>query len=176
MAAAFSLFALPAAAADEDCKAELTAEGKPAQLRDLGAYPNSLLAWRAAVREKYGSEYNSWRYAKDRDVDCTKTDSMWVCVRTAKPCKDVLHRLLDTGQKSAKFNCKDEALSSYGARKSSEDAAIKEAEYGWMIDVRRKYGKDWAEWENATDTDIDCRSLSGGRTQCVAVGTACVPK
>ena len=51
-AAAFSvLAALPAAAAD-DCKETVKAEGKPASLRDLGAYPNSLLAWRSAVKEK----------------------------------------------------------------------------------------------------------------------------
>ena len=69
-AAAFFMAAAPAAMAEDDCKSAVVAEGKPASLRDLGAYPNSLLAWRSAVKEKYGSEYNSWRYAKDAKVDC----------------------------------------------------------------------------------------------------------
>jgi hypothetical protein len=173
---AASLFAMalaPAAAADADCKAAVTAEGKPAALRDLGAYPNSLLAWRAAVREKYGQEYNSWRYAKDRDVDCQQKDGQWRCVRNAKPCKDVLHRLIDSA--TGKANCKGESVSSYGARKKSEAAAIEQAEYGWMIDTRKKYGKDWAVWKNAADTDIDCHKVSGG-LQCIAVGVPCEEK
>jgi hypothetical protein len=64
-AAAFFMAAVPAAMAEDDCKSAIVAEGKPASLRDLGAYPNSLLSWRSAVKEKYGSEYNSWRYSKD---------------------------------------------------------------------------------------------------------------
>ena len=60
-AAAFFMAAVPGAMAEDDCKDAVVAEGKPASLRDLGAYPNSLLAWRSAVKDKYGSEYNSWR-------------------------------------------------------------------------------------------------------------------
>ena len=81
-AAAFLVVAaLPAAAADDDCKDKVTAVGKPASLRDLGAYPNSLLAWRSAVKDKYGGEYNSWRYAKDAKVDCNQKDGQWICTR-----------------------------------------------------------------------------------------------
>lgn len=172
-AAAFSMAALPAAAADEDCKSAVAAEGKPATLRDLGAYPNSLFAWRTAVKEKYGSEYNSWRYAKDRDVACDQKNGQWVCKRTAKPCKDVLHQVLDGAAK--KPNCKDEALSSYGASKKTEDKATAESKSGWEIDSRKKYGKEWAVWDNATDTDIDCHKVGSG-LQCIAVATACLAK
>ena len=176
VAAAFSLFAVaPATAADEDCKAEVTAEGSPASLRDLGAYPNSLMAWRSAVKEKYGSEYNSWRYAKDRDVKCDEKDGKWVCKRAAKPCKDVLHRMIDGASKEVKANCKSEPLQSYGSKKKAEKAAISEAETGWEIDARKKHGKEWAEWDNAADTDIDCNKLKGG-LQCIAVGTPCTKK
>lgn len=170
----FAMALAPAAAADADCKPAVSADGKPAALRDLGAYPNSLLAWRAAVREKYGQEYNSWRYAKDRDVDCREKDGQWKCSRTAKPCKDVLHRLIDSATGNNK-DCKSDSLSSYGARKKSEDAAMEQAEYGWMIDTRKKYGKEWAEWKNAADTDIDCHKVGGG-LQCIAVGVPCMKK
>lgn len=173
LAAAFSMFALPAAA-DDDCKDFVTAEGKPAKLRDLGAYPNSLFAWRSAVKEKYGSEYNSWRYAKERDVNCEQEDGSWVCTRKAKPCKDVLHKMLD-GAKAAAKNCKSESLSSYGAKKSTEKAAMDEAISGWKIDTRKKYGKDWADWDNALDPDIDCHKVGSG-LQCIADGTPCMPK
>ena len=71
-------------------------------MRDLGAYPNSLMAWRSAVKEKFGGEYNSWRYAKDPDVNCTEKDGQWVCVRTAKPCKDLLSRAWAARSEAAK--------------------------------------------------------------------------
>ena len=121
VAAAFSvLAALPAAAADDDCKDTVKAEGKPASLRDLGAYPNSLLAWRSAVKEKFGGEYNSWRYAKDAKVDCTEKSGQWVCVRTAKPCKDLLSRAMGGAKEAVKGkDCKTDSLSSYGAKKES---------------------------------------------------------
>ena len=170
-AAAFSMAAAPAALAGDDCKSSVSAEGVPATLRDLGAYPNSLLSWRSAVKDKYGSEYNSWRYAKDRDVACDQKDGKWVCKRKAKPCKDVLHKVLDGAKKP---DCK-EPVSSYGARKSREHAAMHEAKSGWEIDVRKKYGAEWANWENAIDTDNDCQKVGGG-LQCIAVGTPCKGK
>ncbi|MFN3623940.1 MAG: hypothetical protein ACK4TP_07730 [Hyphomicrobium sp.] len=178
VAAAFSvLAAMPAAAAD-DCKDTVKAEGKPATLRDLGAYPNSLLAWRSAVKEKYGGEYNSWRYAKDAKVDCTEKDGQWTCVRTAKPCLDLLNRALGGAKEAVKEvvkrDCKSESLQSYGAAKKDKKDALAEAESGWEIDVRKKHGKEWAVWKNATETDIDCHDVKGG-IQCIAVGTACKP-
>jgi hypothetical protein len=175
VAAAFSMAGLSSAMAEDDCKDAVSAEGKPATLRDLGAYPNSLLAWRSAVKEKYGSEYNSWRYAKDRDVVCDQKDDQWVCKRKAKPCKDVLHKMIDSAATAAKANCKDDSLSSYGAKKKEEDAAMEEAQSGWEIDTRKKYGKEWADWDNAANTDIDCHKVSGGH-QCIAVATACMAK
>jgi hypothetical protein len=171
-AAAFFMAAVPAAMAEDDCKSAVVAEGKPASLRDLGAYPNSLLAWRSAVKDKYGSEYNSWRYSKDAKVDCTQTKDQWVCKRTARPCKDVLHKVLDSAAAKVKANCKAEALSSYGATKTDDKAAEKEAISGWSIDTSKKYGKDWANWDKAGGTDIDCHKVGGGQ-QCIAVGTPC---
>ncbi len=169
-AAAFFMAGVPAAMAEDDCKSAVVAEGKPAALRDLGAYPNSLLAWRSAVKEKYGSEYNSWRYAKDRDVTCTQAKDRWTCKRTAKPCKDVLHKALDGAK--LKANCKEESLNSYGAAKKDEKAAQAESISGWEIDARKKYGKEWAVWDNATGPDIDCHKV-GSAIQCIADGTAC---
>ncbi|HWJ72210.1 MAG TPA: hypothetical protein VNX29_03490 [Kaistia sp.] len=175
VAAAFSVLAvLPAAA--EDCKDPVTAEGKPATLRDLGAYPNSLFAWRAAVKEKYGHEYNSWRYSKDRNVDCVEKAGQWTCTRTAKPCIDKLHQLTGAAKDAiAKKECKAEALSSYGAKRKERDKAEEQAVYGWEIDTRKKHGKEWAVWKNADGPDIDCHDVKGG-IQCIAVGTACKPK
>jgi len=175
VAAAFVMAGLSAAMADDDCKDSVSAEGQPAKFRDLGAYPNSLFAWRKAVRDKYGSEYNSWRYAKDRDVDCDEDDGMWVCKRKAKPCKDVLHKVIDSAKAATKGECKDDSLSSYGAKKKDEDAAMDEAISGWKIDTRRKYGKEWSDWDRALGTDIDCHDVSGG-LQCIAVGTPCKEK
>ncbi len=177
MAAAFSfLAAVPAVAADDDCKDSVTAEGKPASLRDLGAYPNSLLAWRSAVKDKYGAEYNSWRYSKDSKVDCTEKAGQWTCVRKAKPCRDFLSRAVGGAKEAVKEvvkrDCKSESLQSYGAAKKDKKDALAEAETGWELDVRKKHGKEYAVWKNASDTDIDCHDVKGG-VQCIAVGTAC---
>jgi hypothetical protein len=176
VAAAFSvLAALPAAAAD-DCKDAVKAEGKPATLRDLGAYPNSLLAWRAAVKDKYGGQYNSWRYSKDSKVDCTEKGGQWTCVRTAKPCLDLLSRTVGGAKEAVKEvikrDCKGEPLQSYGAAKKDKKDALAEAETGWELDARKKHGKEYAVWKSASDTDIDCHDVKGG-IQCIAVGTAC---
>jgi hypothetical protein len=171
-AAAFSLVTATAALAEDDCKSAVTAAGQPASLRDLGAYPNSLLAWRSAVKDKYGSEYNSWRYAKDRDVKCDQKDGKWTCVRNAKPCKDVLHKLIDGAKQEIKKDCKAESLNSYGAAKKNEKDAQDEAVSGWKIDVAKKYGKDWAEWDRASGTDIDCHKVGNG-VQCIADATPC---
>lgn len=175
VAAAFSMVGLSSAMAEDDCKDAVSAEGTPATLRDLGAYPNSLFAWRSAVKEKYGSEYNSWRYAKDRDIVCDQKDDKWVCKRKARPCKDVLHKSIESLAEAAKANCKEEPLSSYGSKKKDEKAAIEEAESGWEIDTRKKYSKEWADWDNAANTDIDCDKVKGG-IQCIAVGTPCMAK
>ncbi len=161
VAAAFSvLAAMPAAAAD-DCKETVTAEGKPASLRDLGAYPNSLLAWRSAVKDKFGGEYNSWRYSKDAKVDCTEKAGQWVCVRTAKPCKDLLSRAMG-GAKEAHVRRKSarriRSARTAPRRRSQKDAQA-EAQTGWEIDARKKHGKEWGVWKNASSTDIDCHDV-----------------
>ncbi len=179
VAAAFSvLAALPAAAAD-DCKETVKAEGKPASLRDLGAYPNSLLAWRSAVKEKFGGEYNSWRYAKDAKVDCTEKAGQWVCVRTAKPCKDLLSRALGGATEAVKDvgrDCKTEFTPAPTApRRRTRRSAQSEARRAGKSTRARSTARSGRVWENATETDIDCHDVSGG-IQCIAVGTACKPK
>lgn len=179
VAAAFSvLAALPAAAAD-DCKDKVTAEGKPAAMRDLGAYPNSLFAWRSAVKDKYGGEYNSWRYSQDQKVDCVEKGGQWTCTRTARPCLDMLNRAIGGAKEAAqevikKKDCKADSLSSYGAKRKARKEAEEQSIFGWEIDTRKKHGNEWAVWKNATATDIDCHDVSGG-IQCIAVGTACLP-
>jgi hypothetical protein len=174
VAAAFSMPGVPAAFAEDDCKSTVNAEGQPAALRDLGAYPSSLLVWRKVVREKYGSEYNSWRYAKDRDVKCDQQkDGQWVCKRSARPCKDVLHKAIDSALK--KYTCKDDAFSSYGRRKKNEKEATKDAIANWEYDVKKKFGKEWSVWEHASEKDFDCGKNSRG-VRCVAAATPCMPK
>jgi hypothetical protein len=173
VAAAFSVVAAaPAMAADEDCKDPVKATGKPAKMRDIGAYPNSLFAWRTAVKDKYGAEYNSWRYSKDAKVDCTEKNGEWTCVRTARPCLDLLHRTIGGATAAVKKDCKPDSLSSYGAAKKGKKEAETEAISGWEIDTRKKYGKEWAVWDNARGTDIDCHDVTAG-IQCIADGTAC---
>ena len=170
---------LASASAARECKTEaITAEGHPALSRDLGAYPNSLFAWRKAVAEKVGHEYNSWRYADSRTVDCNEIDTpkgkRWVCKRTALPCKDTLSTVV-AGEKLEKLACKSEPVSAYGRREKSEAEAIEQAKWAWRIDVRKKYDASWATWDNATGADSDCRKV-GDRFQCIGVGTPCKEK
>jgi hypothetical protein len=59
------------AASARECKKEaVIAEGSIKSLRDLEAYPSSLFAWRAAVKEKFGGEWNSWRGTHEECVFC----------------------------------------------------------------------------------------------------------
>lgn len=181
-AAAIGCSVMGAGAMARECKSEtVTAEGAVAKLRDLGAYPNSLFAWRKAVKEKFGAEWNSWRYAQDAKVDCQQITSGsqtgWKCTRTAKPCQDTLSTVVGNAEDAIKRkDCQADTLSSYGSRESTQDAASSEAQSGWEIDTRKKYGAEWAKWDNATGNDIDCRTVSGGKYQCIAVATPCKPK
>lgn len=169
-----AVFSLSASADARECKdGVITAVGEPASTQ-IVAYPSSLFAWRRAVREAHGAEWNSWRYAQDRDIDCQREDGKWQCTRKARPCQDVLSTVVD-GAKNIAKDCKADPLSSYGRRERTEEKAADQAIWGWRIDTRRKYGRDWAKWENAKDTDIDCRKR-GSRYQCVAIGVACIPK
>jgi len=97
-------------------------------MRDLGAYPNSLFAWRSAVKDKYGGEYNSWRYSQDQKVDCVEKGGQWTCTRTAKPCLDLLNRAIGGAKEAAKEvvkkkDCKAEPLNSYGAKRKARKEA-----------------------------------------------------
>jgi hypothetical protein len=130
------------------------------------------------VADKVGSEFNSWRYADARTVDCNevKTDKglRWVCKRKALPCKDTLSTVI-SGEKIEKFVCKDAGISSYGRRESKEADAMEQAKWAWRIDVRKKYDDTWAKWDNAKEADHDCRKI-GSKFQCIGVATPCKPK
>lgn len=86
-------FAGSGAAVAKDCKKEvLTQAGEGYLSKALGAYPNSLIAWRKAAEAKYGKGWQAWRHAQDRKIDCKKQTvpgkklQRWVCVRTARAC------------------------------------------------------------------------------------------
>jgi hypothetical protein len=164
-------------ASARECKSEaITAEGPVAKLRDLGAYPASLFAWRKAVADKLGAEWNSWRYAQNAKVDCQQITSGdqkgWKCTRTANPCQDTVATVVDKAQN--KKECKPEPLSSTGARKNTEDAAVEESKGSWRIDAKKKYGAEWAKLDNSDNPDQDCRKI-GSKYQCITVATACKP-
>lgn len=169
------------AASERACKTEtVTAEGSVAKLRDLGAYPNSLFAWRSAAKEKFGSEWNSWRYAKEPKVDCKEITSGdqkgWKCTRTAIPCQDTLSTIVDKVEKavSPKKTCKSDHLSATGSRKSTEADAVEESKSAWRIDAKNKYGAAWSKIENADGADQDCRKI-GSKHQCITVAIPCKP-
>jgi hypothetical protein len=176
MAVAGALATTGAAVARE-CKSEaVTAEGPVAKLRDIGAYPASLFAWRKAVAEKLGPQWNSWRYAQNTKVDCqlitSGSQKGWKCTRTANPCQDTVAAVAEKVQ--GKKECKAEPLSSTGARKKTEEEAIEESKTSWRIDAKKKYGADWAKLDNSENPDQDCRKI-GSRFQCITVATACKP-
>ena len=80
--------------AKECSKNKVTASSEPSISRALGAFPGSLLAWRnaAAASADGGPGFNNWSSAEDRKIDCNQTTvvsgrKLWVCQRTARPCK-----------------------------------------------------------------------------------------
>jgi murein L,D-transpeptidase YcbB/YkuD len=81
-----------AAMAKECVKTKVTAASEPSISRTVGAFPQSLLAWRKAAAESADAGYNNWSSAEDRKIDCNQTTvvngrKLWVCKRTARPCK-----------------------------------------------------------------------------------------
>lgn len=80
---------LPDTVSAKDCKTEkLTKAGEPFLSRSLGAYPSSLLAWRAAAKEKYGDGWQNWSQTEDATINCDKNASnRWVCTRSARACQ-----------------------------------------------------------------------------------------
>jgi hypothetical protein len=87
VAAVVLVGATPAMA--KDCKPDkLTMAGDAFLSKTLGAYPSSLLAWRGAVKDKFGDGWQNWSQAEDGLIDCAKnSNGRWVCTRTARPCK-----------------------------------------------------------------------------------------
>jgi hypothetical protein len=81
-----------AASAKECVKTRVTAASEPSISRAVGAYPQSLLAWRKAAADSADAGYNNWSSAEDRKIDCNQTTvvngrKLWVCKRSARPCK-----------------------------------------------------------------------------------------
>jgi hypothetical protein len=74
-----------------------------------------------------------------------------------------------------KRTCKDDPLTSTGSAEKTEANAISEAKSGWSIDVRGKFGSEWAKWDNASKSDYDCHKV-GSKTQCIAVAIPCKAK
>jgi Putative peptidoglycan binding domain len=85
--------ALSSAAMAKECvKTKVTAASEPSISRTVGAFPQSLLAWRKAAAESADAGYNNWSSAEDRKIDCNQTTvvngrKLWVCKRSARPCK-----------------------------------------------------------------------------------------
>ena len=131
-----------------DCKDKVNAEGKPASLRDLGAYPNSL------IRLALGREGEVRRRvqflalcARTQKVDCDEKDGQWMCTRTAKPCKDLLNRASAAPRKRRKKWSKTRLQGRVAEllrrqAKKRKKARRSEAETGWEIDARKKHGKE----------------------------------
>ena len=164
-------FALSGAVLARECKSDpVVAEGQPAVSRDLGAYPNSLFAWRKAVAEKVGGEFNSWRYADARSVDCNQIDT-----KNGKRWSASARRFLQ-GYARRCFrarSCSSNARASPsrptgGAkrrkrRRSSNQVGVAHRR---AQEVRRGLGNGIGR------ADHDCRKI-GDKFQCIGVGTPC---
>lgn len=79
----------------KECKTEPVIQaGEPNVLRSVGAYPSSLVAWRQAVRAKFGNGWENWSSADDRKIECDQKamngSKRWVCTRSARPCNTSL--------------------------------------------------------------------------------------
>jgi len=88
----------------KDCKTEpIKKTGAPYISKSLGAYPDSLFAWRAAVLEKHGNGWQAWRNAEDTKVDCEVTTvdgkKRWVCTRTGRPCLGPISQYTNAAEK-----------------------------------------------------------------------------
>lgn len=94
--AATTLSVSTSATLAKTCKTDpVIQDGKPYVSRSLGAFPSSLVEWKRAVRDQFGSEWDTWRRAEDRKIDCQQITisglgRRWVCTRSARPCSGAL--------------------------------------------------------------------------------------
>ena len=74
----------PAAAA---CRGTISAAGDAKSIQ-YWASVSSKYAWKAKVKDRYGSGFATWSNSKNRNVDCSKRGEgkKWVCLASARPC------------------------------------------------------------------------------------------
>ena len=129
------------------------------------------------MKEKFGGEYNSWRYAKDAKVDCTEKAGQWVCVRTAKPCKDLLSRALGGAKEAVKDVVKGlqggVRCSSYGAKKKDQKAALIRGRDRLGDRRAQEARQGMGAFGRTPPRRTSTVTTSSGGIQCIAVGTAC---
>ncbi len=79
------------ASAQTGCRPTVTEEGGYSVSRTYADKVKSLFAWRKATSEKHGTNFQNWRTAADRKIECdqrwiTGVGRRWVCTRSARPC------------------------------------------------------------------------------------------
>lgn len=165
-------FIMSAQAAEKSCLAEpLSATGKPSSIGEL-ARANAFFTWKSVAKDKHGEDYMAWSAATERKLVCIdlmdgENKGKWECTRTARPCK------AEVVTSSTEPKCQDEVSVGWGARKGSEAAARAEAQSGWALLVKKEFGPEWAEWELAKSTALECVKKTKWSYQCRAQAYAC---
>ena len=136
----------PANAAEKVCKKTVVASGKASLTKVPGAYLSSLFAWRKAVRDRYGADFQPWRRAEGKNIDCyqgTKNGkSGWICTRSAQPCSGVLAK---TKEKIKEKMAPDVQITKTLRRGDTgeEVRALQNllADHGYDIDIDGNFGR-----------------------------------
>ncbi len=138
--------AAPASAAEKVCKKTVVASGKASLTKVPGAYLSSLFAWRKEVRDRYGADFQPWRRAEGKNIDCyqgTKNGkSGWICTRSAQPCSGVLAKLKDKIKK--KFTPGVEITKTLRRGDEGEEVRVLQnllADQGYDVDIDGNFGR-----------------------------------
>ncbi len=171
--------AAPAIAAEKVCKKTVVASGKASLTKVPGAYLSSLFAWRKEVRDRHGADFQPWRRAEGKNIDCyqgTKNGkSGWICTRSAQPCSGVLAKLKE--KIKDKFNGKPDVDVTQTLRRGDQGEEVRVlqnllADKGYDVDVDGNFGRGTrsAVKKFQRKNDLDADGVVGPSTWAALVG------
>ena len=132
------------------CKETVVASGKASFTKTPGAYLSSLFAWRRAVRDRYGADFQPWRRAQGKNIDCyqgTKNGkSGWICTRSAQPCSGLIAKIKEKVKDKIDNMKKPDVAITQTLRRGDQGEEVRVLQqllndFGYKIEVDGNFGR-----------------------------------
>jgi hypothetical protein len=70
------------------CRAAIAVTRHGAAMQGTGL-ATAVAAWEHVAKQKYGFHMGKWKYAGNKDSDCSRSPILWKCTVSARPCSPV---------------------------------------------------------------------------------------